>query len=139
MAADTASVARSLYTIFNDKAFEQLRNIVADTCEWRNMATGESFRGAEGMIAFQQGWAAAFPGSKTEILSVTADGNRAVVEFVGRGIHGGVFRTPLGDIPPTGKRIEVRFCDVIEVRDGKVTAGRTYFDAPTFAKQMGLA
>jgi steroid delta-isomerase-like uncharacterized protein len=138
MAADTASVARSLYTIFNDGAFEQLRGVIADTCEWRNMATGQTFRGAEGMIAFQKGWAEAFPGAQTEVLSVTAEGNRVVVEFVGRGTHAGVFRTPMGDIPPTGRHVEVRFCDAMEVVGGKVTAGGTYFDTATFAEQLGV-
>ena len=31
------------------------------------------------------------------------------------------------------------FCEVLEVRDGKITRGQVYFDLATMMRQLGLA
>ena len=41
----------------------------------------------------------------------------------------GTFRgAPFQGIEPTGRRIEVRGCDCIEVEDGKITRNTAYYD-----------
>ena len=43
-----------------------------------------------------------------------------------------------GEVPPTGKHMELHFCSLIKVRDGKIAEGRDYYDAMTVANQLGL-
>ena len=62
----------------------------------------------------------------------------AVVEFVGRGTNTGPLATPQGEIPATGRAIEIPFCDVHRIEDGKITNGRSYFDMATMMRQLGL-
>ena len=137
-ATSTESLVRSLYDIFNDRAFDRIAQYVTDDYTVRNVATGDTFKGADGYSQFMQGWAEAFPDANVEIVSVMAGENGASVEFIGRGTQTGTFHTPMGDIPPTGKSVEVPFCDVHQIRDGKVTESHMYFDAATIMRQLGI-
>ena len=49
-----------------------------------------------------------------------------------------VRKTPQGEIPPTGKTIDLHFCDVFQVSGGKAIAHRLYFDNVEFLSQLGL-
>jgi hypothetical protein len=47
---------------------------------------------------------------------------------------------PKGPIAPTGKRIEIRACNVVEIAEsGKTKLQRQYFDMATMLQQLGLA
>jgi ketosteroid isomerase-like protein len=55
------------------------------------------------------------------------------------GTHTQPLPVPNGeDIPPTGKRIRVRECDVVTVEGGVVTSHHFYFDQVEFLGQLGL-
>jgi len=61
-----------------------------------------------------------------------------VVEFTNRGTNMGFIRTAAGEFSPTRRRIDVPYCSVMQIRDGKVVAGRDYYDASTILRQLGL-
>ena len=60
------------------------------------------------------------------------------VEFVNRGTQTGTLHSSLGEFPPSGRRMEVRYCSVMRVQDGKVVEGRDYYDSASIARQLGL-
>ena len=57
----------------------------------------------------------------------------AICELVGLGTHTG----PLDELPPTGRRIALPGCNVVEVRDGKILREREYFDTGALMHQLG--
>ncbi len=72
------------------------------------------------------------------MVNVIVQDNWAVVEFVNRGTHTGPLHSSLGTFAPTGRRMEVRYCSVMRVDDGKVVEGRDYYDSASIARQLGL-
>ena len=44
----------------------------------------------------------------------------------------------MGSIPPTGKSVTLKLCDVFELEDGKVTSQRSYLDTGSMMAQLGL-
>jgi ketosteroid isomerase-like protein len=50
--------------------------------------------------------------------------------------HKGVFKSPAGVLQPTGKSIQVAFCDVYELRDGKIRRADSYFDCYGLVNQL---
>ena len=72
------------------------------------------------------------------MVNVIVQGNWAVVEFVNRGTHLGTLRSSLGTFEATGQSVEVRYCSVMRVEDGKVVEGRDYYDSATIARQLGV-
>jgi len=134
---ETAAIGRTIADVYNSRDFDRLDGVIAPDAEYRNVATGEVFRGAEGVKRYQRNWAAAFPESRVEIRNFAACGETVTVEFVGRGRHTGPMNTPQGTIEPTGKDVELALCDVLSVRGGRITGGRTYYDVASLMRQLG--
>ena len=80
----------------------------------------------------------AFSDASTEITAVHAGEDFTIVEFIGRGTHDGPMIRPGGVVPPPGRSLETRFCEVLDIRDGKITGARSYFDLAGMMVQLGL-
>lgn len=111
---------------------------VAEDGEVVDIPSGMIFRGPEGLKQFLLGLSTAFPDCRVEVTNVFANAEQAVVEFIGRGTHKGILHSPAGDIPPTGRSFELRFCDVYQLRNGKIVRHASYYDALGFMQQLGL-
>lgn len=109
-------------------------DVMADDVVFRVMATGDEYRGPEavaGMLKFFYA-GGAFEAEARQRNLVIGEGS-AVGEwdFVGR--HVGEF----AGVPATGKEVNVPLCVAYDLRDGKITEGRIYFETPAFLKQVG--
>lgn len=135
---DNEALARAAHEAYNARDYDGAGELAAEDLEWVNVATGQTFRGPEGLKQYQQSWAGAFPDSTTEITNVFAGADFAVVEFVGQGTHTGPLNGPAGEIPATNRSVEVSFCEVHAIRDGKIARSHTYFDLATMMAQLGL-
>lgn len=136
---DNAAIVRSAYEAYNRRDFDYSIGLTAADGELVRVATGETFFGPEGMRTSLEGWVRAFPDSRIEITNIVASGNQVVVEFTARGTNTGPLTTPTGEIAPTGRPVEMQFCDVVTVRDGKIVSTRDYFDLTTMMHQLGMA
>jgi len=135
---EVGDVGRTILDAYNARDFDRLDAVIAPDGEFRNVPTGEVFRGAEGMKQYQRNWATAFPKSRVEVRNLVACGETVTMEYIGRGTQTGPLNTPQGTIQPTGRDVELPLCDVLTVRGGKVTDGRTYYDVATLMRQLGM-
>jgi predicted ester cyclase len=55
-----------------------------------------------------------------------------------RGTFTGVLYSDAGDIPPTGRTVELHVCEVFEIRNRKITRHATYYDALGFMQRLGV-
>lgn len=132
-------IVRTPYEAFNDRDFERVSAIVAPDAMVANVVTGERYEGPAGFRQYLQTWASAFPDARLEITNIVAGEHGAAVEFTGKGTNTGPLMTPIGEIPPTGRRGEQRFCDVYEITDGKISGVRTYFDVVSLLTYFDVA
>ncbi|HWQ13547.1 MAG TPA: ester cyclase [Roseiflexaceae bacterium] len=137
-AQDALSIAREHYDGYNRRDFARVAELIAADAAWHNVATGEMFHGPEGYLQFINGWSEAMPDSTVQVTNLAAAGEVVVCEFTGRGTHTGPLMTPAGPVPPTGRTVDVPFCEVLQVRGGKIVGARTYFDSATMMRQLGL-
>jgi len=135
---DNAKMIRSMYDMFNSRDFEGMAAQAAANVELRNMALCVTLHGPEGVRQYAQGWATGFPDSRVEVTNVIASDEGAVVEFRGKGTHTGPLIGPAGEIPATGRSVDVAFCEVYQIKEGKITSLHSYFDAATMMGQLGL-
>jgi steroid delta-isomerase-like uncharacterized protein len=138
-AQDVEAMVRAVYDAYNRNDFEAAVALHGADTETVVVPTGQVLPGHDGVRQYMGSWATAFPGSRVEVRNVVASDDGAVVEFVGRGVHGGPLQTPAGTIPPTGRTVEIPFCDVWRVRDGKLAGSHVYFDVLTILGQLGVA
>jgi heme-degrading monooxygenase HmoA/predicted ester cyclase len=84
-------------------------------------------------------WHEAFPDNRLEIVTLHADDRGGVHEGRFVGTHTGILRTPAGEIAPTGRILDARFCGVYEIDNGKITSTHLYFDQADLLAQLGPA
>jgi uncharacterized protein (TIGR02246 family) len=95
-------------------------------------------RGREACVAFFAGWFEAFPDAHVDVRALHLLEDLAVEEGVFTGTHDGVLRTPGGDVPPTGRAVAVRYCQIIRIRSGLHASFRLWFDRLEMLEQLGL-
>ena len=142
-AQENVALAQSLLDLYNNRQSDpawlekSLAAFAADS-EGIDVPSGAILRGPDGykqiILFFEEG----FPDSGIEITNLFASEDQAVVEFIGRGTNTGPLHMPTGDVPPTGCAVEMRFCDVYRVRNGKIVSYRSYYDVYGFLQQLGL-
>jgi len=137
--SENASLAQRWNDAFNQRDWETQAAMTAEHGTIVNMATGETLHGPEGAKQSSQVWASAFPDAQVETTNIVADEHGAVVEFIGRGTQTGPLPTPAGVIPPSGRPVELRFCSVNRIENGKVTEARLYFDVLGLMQQLGVS
>ena len=137
-ARENEAMVREGHAGYNGRDYDAAVAHYAEDAVRFMVPTGESFEGREGHKRYLHGWTDAFPDSETEITALHAGEDFVVVEFVGRGTHGGTLRSAAGEIPATGRRVEIPFCEVHGVRDGELVSTRSYFDLAGMLVQLGL-
>lgn len=131
---DHASIIRAVYDSFNAKDLERMASYAADGAQSTNVPAGTtaSFRDDA------QGWARAFPDGSIELKTLVEQGEHVFVEMVFRGTHAGPLLGPAGEIPATGRRVEVPAAELYRFRGDEIIELRYYFDAFSFFQQLGL-
>ena len=134
-----ATRTRALLELQNTRELDGIDALVTEDVELIYTPTGEVFRGREGCRQFTQFWLTAFPDAAVEAVNEVAAGDWEIVECIGRGTNTGPLAGPLAQSTPTGRKIEVRFCWVAHLRNGKIDSIRNYQDHATIMQQLGLA
>jgi steroid delta-isomerase-like uncharacterized protein len=78
---------------------------------------------------------AAFPGLELSVARVIAGEREAAVEWRMSGEFTG---SPFQGIEPTGKHVELRGLDLLEIEDGRIVSITAYYDGMSFARQVGM-
>ena len=126
-------VAQGALDAWNNRDFDRMRDLMHPEYTYTG-PDGREQKGPEAGMAVAHMFADAFPDGRVEILNTKEAGDTAVVEFVGRGTHGG----DLMGIAPTGRPVNIPICEVLEVRDGKIYREREYMDMATMMAQLGV-
>jgi steroid delta-isomerase-like uncharacterized protein len=134
-----ANVAKASVVGYNDKNWDRLRSVLTSDCVYDEVASNRRTTGIDNTLSLWRGWADAMPDSKATFDHEFVKDNTVVLELTWRGTHSGVLRTPAGEFPPTGKRIQIRACQVIEVSGEKTKNIRHYFDMNSLLQQLGLS
>jgi len=94
--------------------------------------------GKAACAAFFGSWFAAFPDARVEVHAVHIAGDLVVEEGAFMGTQNGVLHGPMGDIPPTGRSVEVDYIHVLRYRDSKHVSFNLMFDRLMMLEQLGL-
>ena len=98
------------------------------TSEMQEMSSREEFK------LLQQGFLASFPDQRTSFDMLVAEGDMVA----GYGTYSGTNLGPMGDIPPTGKRGELKVVGFFRIEGGKIAELWVEWDNVAFLTQLGL-
>jgi steroid delta-isomerase-like uncharacterized protein len=73
------------------------------------------------------------------VSSFVEQGDAFADEWAIVGKHTGTLTLPDGtELPPTGKRVEIRGMEFVQMRDGKIVIDNLYYDNAALLVQLGL-
>jgi steroid delta-isomerase-like uncharacterized protein len=138
MPESTESIARKALEYLNAHDLDSFAAMHAEHFELTDTASGETFHGREGARKNMEGWFGPFPDARIEVVNLIAGDSWVTIEAIGRGTHTGPLAGPEGDIPPTGRRLELPFCSTLRIENGQFVAGRDYYNVADVMQQLGL-
>lgn len=94
--------------------------------------------GVKEVCDFLQSWWDAFPDAHTTIRATHYAGDTYIEEGTFSGTHDGVFRTPMGDIPPTHRPVSGEYVSVNRCSGDAIVSQYLIFDRLQLLEQLGL-
>ncbi len=116
------------------------RDVPAMGRHWRHDGVEEILpvgilRGRDEIEKFFKATFAAVPDVETTLGRLVAGDRSAAVEWRMEGTFDG---EPFQGIDPTGKHVQIRGFDLIEIEGGKFVSNTAYYDGMAFARQVGM-
>jgi steroid delta-isomerase-like uncharacterized protein len=129
-----AEVARAIFDAVSEKRLDDAMAYVAEDAVDDFVAIGR-FEGKAAIRRFFDELLAAFPTFEMIVERIVGDDSTAVVQWRASGDFTG---GPFQGVEPTGKHVEIRGVEVMEIVDGSVRHNTIYYDGAAFARQVGL-
>ncbi|MGH7597597.1 MAG: ester cyclase [bacterium] len=133
------NAAKAPTVAYNMKDWSGVKTAITAGFVYDEVGMQRKMEGPDKMIAAWQVWATAFPDFHATFENAYVGGGKVVLELTWHGKHTGPMQTAGGEIPATGKSIEMRACQIIEIEGGKANSILHYFDMMTMMQQLGLA
>jgi steroid delta-isomerase-like uncharacterized protein len=128
----TEAIVREYMECFNSRSWDRYREMLHPEYSYTG-GDGQKMNGPEAGMAVAQMFAGAMSDAKISVKSVHVAGDTAAVEFIGSGTHDGDF----AGIAPSGRKVTMPVCMVVDIRDGKISAEREYMDMMHLMQQIG--
>ncbi len=123
---------------FNAHDLEAIARDSASDIE--STAPGDTkLKGPQQAKEFNQNFLNAFPDARAEVKNIFTQGNHVVVQGVFTGTHNGTLKTPMGDVPATGKKVKGEYVQIFEVDRGLIKKADLLYDQVQLMTQLGLA
>jgi len=135
--ATVEELARTSLERFNTADWEGMRSEIGPDFVYDEAGTGRRITDADGLIAALQQWKAGLPDAAGTLERMIVDGDTVAMEVVWRATHTGTLATPGGELPPTGRTIEV-WATIWQVwHDGRMASERHHIDLLSMLAQLG--
>jgi len=136
MNANEAAV-RNAYQVAERKDLAGWANCFTEDGTFTDESIGVTYRGKQ-LSQPVEIYAAAFPDMHRELYRFFVDGDTVIVELALQGTQKGPLKSPLGTIPPTGKRMDAPCCDVFRLKNGKIQSFNCYPSGTVIFAQLGV-
>lgn len=130
------AVIQGLYAAINERDFDYLTALSDAKSEWFDIPFNTITTGEASAIASWERWLTIFPDATCEIKNLIAADNYVIVQGIDRGTHQGVFTFNKEQIEPSGLSIEVGFCDIFYLNEGKIVKANSNFDVCSLLRQL---
>lgn len=139
MSATAIDLGREGVEAFNAGDWDRFRNTMAPDAEYDEPGTQRHAHGQDEILAITRAWKAAFPDARGTVTSAFGNDEEAAIEITWEGTHTGTLLSPMGEVPPTQRRVRVQAAEVIKASGGKVVSEHHYFDVLGMMQQLGLS
>ena len=125
---------REAHRRFNEREWDSLTEMVSPSVSFHDHPRDIAMNDADGFVGWLKGWATTFSDARVDGADYIDAGEWTIARFIGRGLNDG----PLGEMPATGKQMNMPFCEIMHWSDGKIERGELYYDQLTMLSQLGV-
>jgi predicted ester cyclase len=136
--AEAKAVAERGMKAFNAHDMEALARDAAPDIE--STAPGDvKLKGPQQVKDYNQNFINAFPDARVEAKNIFTQGTHVIVEGIFTGTHNGTLKTPMGDVPATGRKVRAEFVEILDIDRGLVKRDALIYDQAELMTQLGMA
>ena len=137
---DIKDLAQNTVDMFNDRSFRQKAQDVAnENIVVSDKPTGQEMRGVDGFVQFSEGFVTAMPDLTGTAVEHIVNGNKVTTRVRGQGTFTGTLKTPQGDVPGTGKPVDIEYqLEQVFNEEGKLVHFTVDYDMHDFMRQLGV-
>jgi steroid delta-isomerase-like uncharacterized protein len=118
------------FAAWNSHDPDKVATFYTEDVAYEDVTFGEVAHGREELKKLAAGFFTAVPDMKLERVSVSQHGSHGASEWIFSGTDVGLYKT--------GKKFSVRGASVFEVRGGKISGNRDYYDSASLMRQVGV-
>lgn len=96
-------------------------------------------KGPQAIKEYNRNWLTAFPDVKLDIQQIFAQGDNVAVKAQFIGTNNGPLKTPMGELPATGRKVRGDFVQLFEIDRGLVKNAHLMYDQVQLMTQLGMA
>ena len=138
MSYDNEAIIRKAYQTAEDQDVAGWIAAFTEDGTFTDESIPYTYRGPDELGKTVEVYAKAFPDMHRELFRFFNVGDVVVVELALQGTHKGPLPTPMGIVPPTGKRMDAPCCDVFRLVDGKIQSFNCYPSGTVIFAQLGI-
>lgn len=130
------TIAEQAYAAMAAGELDGMTKLCSPNCELHDL--GMTMHGPEQIHAYMQAIFQAFPDMRIAVRRLVEDGNSVAAEVRFTGTHSGPLAMPSGEVPASGRSIDVEAADFLTIENQQITEWRVYLDSMIFMQQLGL-
>ena len=96
-------------------------------------------KGPQAVKEYNTNFVTAFPDARIEAVKIHGQGPTVIVEGIFTGTHDGTLKTPMGDVPATGRKVRGEFIQIFDVDRGLIKRNNLMYDQVQLMTQLGMA
>jgi ketosteroid isomerase-like protein len=134
---DQRNVVQEFYERFGDGDLDAAVAVFAAGVQITDPGLGVVV-GLEAVRNYLEGLKGPVPDARAIVERVFEVGDTVIVEGRFAGTNTGPLPGPDGDLPPSGRTVDLPFADFARVSDHRIVEYRTYYDQVALLAQLGL-
>jgi steroid delta-isomerase-like uncharacterized protein len=124
-----SSIVQKQFDAWNAHDPDKVTSFYTDDVVYEDVTEGAIVHGREEMRKFVADFLVAVPDLKLEVVSSSLENSKGSVEWVFSGTDVGLYKT--------GKKFSVRGASLFEMRGGKFSKNKDFYDSATIMRQVG--
>lgn len=117
----------------SDEGAEQAAAFFASDVVFTDCARDLTMKGRDEATGWLADWKSAFSDASVVDATYLEAGDWTIARFRGQGMNDG----PVGELPATGRQLDLPCCELLHWHEGKAVEGAFYYDTGTMMTQLG--
>jgi steroid delta-isomerase-like uncharacterized protein len=134
MSLDLATFADIINQAWNSHDMERVLSLYSLDCTGSDVGQADLLHGHAGLRTLLEMYWHAFPDLQFVVTNTVVQNSNMAIVWVAEGTHQG----PIMNIPPTGRKVEVRGVSVIDVKDGLIVREQHIWDLAGMLRHLRL-